>query len=299
MQHILLGVLWAVCYVLALGYHLLLWSTGDVPSTTVALVYHVVVLTGYTALWFLLSSLFRYRHPVPGRVFWGMLLFGGLYVVLAYLAMQIPPAGIVGMAMDRDLPLAPSVPFKISLQALLKAGFAFVLLLRFRSLVLVKRTRSSQRNWNLMIGLMVVASLSGFMKSPREEVSLVQGLAIIPAVVLMVINAFRLSWIVSLSFRAKMATSAIAFLLLLLLLSLAGIDSGVEGFEAVPGATQALLYYSYPLAIFTGLAIYFGILYCTTAFLSLLFHLPTTSDFQRKAGEMAIMHSLSNLVGQV
>ncbi|GIV59308.1 MAG: hypothetical protein KatS3mg043_0397 [Rhodothermaceae bacterium] len=263
-------------------------------------VYHVVVLTGYAAFWFLLSLLFRHRRSEPGRIFWTTLLLGGLYVLLGYLVTRIPPVGIVGFSMENALPLAPSVPFKVGLLALLKTTFAFILLLRFRELVLVKRTRSSQRNWNLMIGFMVLAALSGFMKSPREEVLLLQGLAIIPAVVFMVVNSFRLSWIVTLSFRAKMATSGMAFLLLILLIGLAGIDGSTEdGFELVPGAVRSMLYYSYPLAIFTGLAVYFGILYCTTAFLSLLFHLPTTSDFQRKAGEMATMHSLSHLVSQV
>ncbi|QXD16694.1 SpoIIE family protein phosphatase [Rhodocaloribacter litoris] len=300
MQYVLLGTLWGVCYVLALGYHLLLWNTGEPAGLLVEGVYHVVVLTGYAAFWFLLSLLFRHRRSEPGRIFWTTLLLGGLYVLLGYLVTRIPPVGIVGFSMENALPLAPSVPFKVGLLALLKTTFAFILLLRFRELVLVKRTRSSQRNWNLMIGFMVLAALSGFMRSPREEVLLLQGLAIIPAVVFMVVNSFRLSWIVTLSFRAKMATSGMAFLLLILLIGLAGIDGSTEdGFELVPGAVRSMLYYSYPLAIFTGLAVYFGILYCTTAFLSLLFHLPTTSDFQRKAGEMATMHSLSHLVSQV
>lgn len=299
-RYILLGALWATCYVLAIGYHLLLWSTGEPASTTVTGVYHVVVLTSYGALWLLLAHVFQHRTPAPGRIFWTVLLLGALYVGLGYLVTRIPPVGLIGYSPETNLPLAPTAPFKVSLLALLKATFAFVLLLRFRDLVLVKRTKSSRRNWYLMIGFMGIAALSGFMKSPQEGVGLIQGLAIIPAVVFMVVNSFRLSWIVSLSFKGKMAISGIAFLLLILLSGMAGIDVESGGsFELVPGALQAVLYYSYPLAIFTGLAVYFGILYCTTAFLSLLFHLPTTSDYQRKAGEMATMHSLTHLVSQV
>ncbi len=299
-RYILWGALWATCYVLAIGYHLLLWSTGEPASATVTAVYHVVVLAGYGALWLLLAHLIRQRTPAPSRIFWTVLLSGILYVGLGYLVTLIPPARLIGYSSETGLPLAPTAPFKISLLALLKATFAFVLLLRFRDLVLVKRTKSSQRNWYLMLGFMGVAALSGFMKSPQEGVGLLQGLAIIPAVVFMVVNSFRLSWIVSLTFKGKMAISGIAFLLLVLLSGMAGIDVESAGnFEIVPGALQSVLYYSYPLAIFTGLAIYFGILYCTTAFLSLLFHLPTTGDYQRKAGEMATMHSLSHLVSQV
>ncbi|NND71354.1 MAG: SpoIIE family protein phosphatase [Rhodothermales bacterium] len=51
--------------------------------------------------------------------------------------------------------------------------------------------------------------------------------------------------------------------------------------------------------MFTSLTVIFGIIYSSTAFLSLLFHLPTTRAFRQKAGELAAMHSFSTLVGQV
>lgn len=299
LQNILLGVLWAACYVLALGYHVLLWTTHEPASITVAGVYHAIVLLGSLALWAVLSRLLERRRVAPGRILWTTLLLGFLYLGTAYLATLIPPIGQTGYHQENGVPLAWAAVMKVSILALLKAAFVFILLLRLKDLVLVKRTRGSQRNWYLMLGFMVLAALSGFLKTPQDELSLAQGIAIVPAVVFMVVNSFRLSWIVSLSFKEKMASSGLAFLLLILLLGLSGLDGSVEGFELVPGEIQALLQYSYPLAIFTGLGILFGVLYCTTAFLSLLFHLPTTSDFQRKAGEMATMHSLTHLVGQV
>ena len=123
------------------------------------------------------------------------------------------------------------------------------------------------------------------------------GIMLIPAVALMITNSFRLSWIVFLSFKEKVLCIGLSLLLLAILslgLTAAAADQGL-----LAGAYAYLTHYSYPLSIFTLLAVVFGILYCTTAFLSLLFHLPTTGDFQQKVGEVAAMHSLTTLVSQV
>ncbi len=295
LQHILLAGVWALCYVLAAGYHLLLYSTGAPASSTVAAVYEVVVIMCYAVLWVLLGHAFQNRRATPARVFWTILLLGVFYVLAGYLVSLVPPTDRPGYL--GGIPLTLFDIFKAGMLALLKAAFSFVLLLRLRDLMLIKRTRSSERNWYLMLGLMMLASLTGFMKPAHEELSLLQVMTIIPAVVFMVVNSFRLSWIVSLSFKEKMASSGLALLLLIILMGNAGINDAQVAY--IPLSIQYLLEYSYPLTIFTGLAILFGILYCITAFLSLLFHLPTTSDFQRKAGEMATMHSLTNLVSQV
>lgn len=200
----------------------------------------------------------------------------------------------MGFEYGTDVPLTLLTVVKMNVLSLLKAAFVFILLLRFRDLVLFKRTRQSQRNWYLMLGLMVVASLFAFMKPPStDEYSIIQSIAMIPAIALMAVNAFRLSWIVYLSFKEKLIDIGLS-VLLLIALSLALVSDNV-----VPGGGDYVRYYSYPLYVFALLALVFGILYCTTSFLSLLFHLPTTSDFQRKAGEVTAMHSLTNLISQV
>ena len=105
--------------------------------------------------------------------------------------------------------------------------------------------------------------------------------------------AALLSWIVFLTFRQKLAGIGLSLMLLVVLSSTFGAENLLTGSDAF------LRYYSYPLKLFADLAQVFGILYCVTSFLSLLFHLPTTGDFQRKAGEVTAMHSVTNLVSQV
>ncbi len=302
---ILLMVLCAVCYLLGFSYHLIVWSTGEPFTTLPRVIYNLVVLTCYGSLWLLLSQIFRQRAAAPGKIFWTALLTGVLFLLLGFAINSIgsaPDLGLGDGGFDRGYEYGTGVPltlytvFKMNLATLMEAGFAFILLLRLRDLVLFKRSKSSQRNWYLMLGFMVLAALVAFMKPPWEdEYGPLQAVAIVPAVVFMAINSFRLSWIVYLSFKEKMAIAGLSLLLLILLV--AGLATSDIGF--LPNARTHMRYYSYPLSTFAILAVPFGILYCITAFLSLLFHLPTTGDFQRKVDEMAAMHSLTHLVSQV
>ncbi len=299
------GVALAVFTVLYLAgtlYHLMSYrAAGPVPGALEA-AYQASVVVAYASLWMLFSCVFARSKAAPGRIFWRLLLLGAALLALAKGIVSIgappesaPTAAALGFEYGSNRPLTLATVIKMNVLSLLEASFALFLLHRLRDLVLFKRTRSSQRNWRLMIAMMGVAALSVFMADPASnEPSIVRGVFMAPATLLMVANSFRLSWIPYLSFREKMATLGLAALLLTMLtLSLAFGDAGF-----LPGGDTFVLHYSYPLRQFSLLSIAFGILYCATALLSLLFHLPTTSDFQQKVDEMAALHSLTRLVSQ-
>lgn len=304
-RRVLLGVLCAVAFIAGFFYHFSAWQTGVRPAIPYEIAYNLVTIAGYAFLWRLLSYYHEERQSTPAKTFWITLFFGLILMGAGRLALGI--GGVpdmpsftqggaqFGFALDTKTPLALATVVKMCLISLLEASFAFLLLLRLRDLVLFRRSKTSQRNWHLMLLFMAIAGVSAFLKEPGTEWSPLQVVAFIPAVSMMVINSFRLSWIVLLSFKEKVACIG----LLLLLLILLGSGIGVNDMSLLPGAYTYLEYYSYPLNAFTQLAIIFGILYSTTAFLSLLFHLPTTGDFQQKAGELAAMHSLTSLVSQV
>ena len=290
----------AFCYVVTAGMNLTTWQTGEPLSTLADAVYEVFVIIAFLLLWILLSHAFRQRQASPLKIFWTTLFVGFLLVIGAGLVVSIAvPSGIqvneatLGYEYGTGVPLTIATVVKMNLLSLLKAAFAFFLLLRLRDLVLFKRTKKSLRNWYLMIALMAAGSLSAFFKNPGTDAGAVQLIALIPAGVLMAVNAFRASWIVFLSFREKAAGIGLSTLLIAVISVLLGSDMTLPGFEAY------VRHYSYPLELFSDLALGFGVLYCVTSFLFLLFHLPTTSDFQRKAGEVTAMHALTNLVGQV
>lgn len=299
-RRIVLAVSAAGCYVVSAAFNVVEWQSGTPFATATEIVYQLVVVGGFTALWYLLSEFFRQRQAAPLKIFWTTLFVGILFVVMVRLMVGIAmPTGIevsatsLGFEYGTGVPLTAATVVKMNVIALLKAGFAFYILLRFRDLVLFKRTRKSLRNWYLMLGFMAVASLSAFLKDPTTDSTLIQGVAAVPAVIMMAINAFRVSWIVFLSFREKAGGIGLS----VLLMGIIGVSLSPGG--VLPGMEPFVEHYSYSLQLFTDLALGFGLLYCVTAFLFLVFHLPTTSDFQRKAGEVTAMHSLTNLVGQV
>lgn len=296
--------LWLIAlggFALGFVYHVIVFLSGKPAATGLAVTYNVVVLLAATALWLLLALLYQRRPASIARIFWTTLLMGVFVIVAGWLVSRIGrPASAVTYAAGFDyasgVPLTLATVLKMNLLSLLEVSFAFVVLLRFRDLVLFKRTRSSQRNWYLMLGLMAFASLLVFMRPPQADPHWLDGVVMVPAVIFMVINSFRLSWIVFLSFREKVASIGLSVLLLALLGMKLSVDMGTS---AATTDITYMSYYSQPLAFFATLALIFGILYCTTAFLSLLFHLPTTGDFQRKEDELAAMHSLTHLVSQV
>ena len=303
---LLMGLLFTGATAMALVYHLLAWQ-GQVASPSVNLGYDLLLLVGYAALWALLEESFRKKRPSPARSFWTITLAAVVVIVISHVVLLIarPPASVdaslaLGFDFETGAPLALATVFKTNILGLLYGALAVFLMLRLKDLVLVKRTRSSQRNWYLLIGAMVVTSLSVLGMRPGAVLNQAQTILMIVSVVFMVVCSFRLSWIVFLSFREKVAAIGLSLLMtLVLILGIGIMQDSVISRLASPGVYTYVQNFSYPLSMFSSLAAVFGILYSTTGVLSLLFHLPTTGEFQARAGERAAMQSLTNIVGQV
>jgi len=305
-RRVLLIVFLIVAYALGFTYHVAIWNTGAQLSGMLSILFHAVSIVGYTALWMILAQFFKQQQLSPSRIFWTILVVGVLFTGLTGLFVRIGQVSDLnvevpnfGFDYETGLPLSIITVIKVNIVSLMMAAFAFFLLLKLQSLVLYKRTKRSRRNWYLMLAFMFFASLSTLMQpweGPGAESTPIEYLAMVPAFAMMTINAFRLSWIAFLSFKEKAASIGLALLLLIFITIIS--EFGQHN-VLLPGAYEYARYYSYPLDTFYNLSLVFGILYCTTSFLSLLFHLPTTSDFQKKANEVTAMHSLTDLVRQV
>lgn len=301
-----MGLLFTGATAMALVYHLLAWR-GQVPSASLRLGYDFLLLVGYAALWALLAESFRRKRPSPARSFWTTTLAAGVVIVITHVVLliarapaSVPASLALGFDLETGAPLVLATVFKTNILGLLYGSLAVFLMLRLKDLVLVKRTRSSQRNWYLLIGAMVLTSLSVLGMRAGSGLNQVQTILMITSVVFMVVCSFRLSWIVFLSFREKMAAIGLSILMtLVLVFGIAIMQDSAISKLAAPGVYTYVQSFSYPLAMFSNLAAVFGILYSTTGVLSLLFHLPTTGEFQARAGERAAMQSLTNIVGQV
>jgi sigma-B regulation protein RsbU (phosphoserine phosphatase) len=301
---LLLAGTFAVCLIMSSGYHFMSLASGEPGSAAAQMLYMLTSVLGYTALWFGMKRFFQDRSGTPSRILWSVMVIGLILVAIAGITSRfgiISAGGIelpLGFDPDTGVPLTSPTIIKMIVVSLAQVLFAFVLMQRLQNLVLVKRTKTSQRNWHIMLSLMAASSMLTVMKPAGADQNEWQNIAFIVAVVFMLVNSFKLSWIVFLSFKEKMATIGLCFALAALLVLGLGIgNSGVN--ILVPRSYEYLEFYFVPLASFVKQVSIFGILYCMTAFLSLLFHLPTTSDYEQREGERATMYSLAHLVGQV
>jgi phosphoserine phosphatase RsbU/P len=301
---LLLAVVFGSCFLLSVGYHFIELASGSPASMGTELLYALCVTVGFGSLWFWMKGYFQDRNASPSKILWSVMVSGFVLVAIAGFTSRFGTisAGDIelplGFAPDTGVPLTSPSIVKMMVISIAQVLFAFILMHRLQLLVLVKRTKTSQRNWFIMLSLMAFASVLTVMKPAGSTQNEWQNIAFIVAVVFMLVNAFKLSWIVFLSFKEKMATIGLCFVLATLLLLGLGIgNSGVN--ILVPRSFEYLEFYFVPLASFVKQASIFGILYCVTAFLSLLFHLPTSGDYEQREGERATMYSLAHLVSQV
>ena len=284
-------------YILSVVFHLLSWKSGTPPSTWVRLFYYDgLMLITYGALWLLLWGETHQRGPSPTRTFWSLTVASLLFLGLGYLVLRIGrPSGdlalstpVSGFAYETGVPLTWAAVVQMNVLALLEALLAFWLLLQLRGLVLFKRTRQSERSWRWMLITMAGSALLVDLFQPGE---FVLALLLSLPVGLMLRNAFRVAWILYLTFRQKLLNLGLTVLA-------TGALSGTLAFTSGP-AHEYVWHYSPALSSFVNLSLAFGVLYLVTSFLSLLFHLPTTGAFQRKVDELAALHALMQLVSQV
>ncbi|MGA7306196.1 MAG: SpoIIE family protein phosphatase [Rhodothermales bacterium] len=290
-------LLWAAAgffYLVTAAYHALTALVKIPADTATDLIYGASVAICYGLFVLIIARYYNRQRLGVLRVFWGGTLAGGiLFGALTFL----PPLSNVGRYDElTGLPENLGTVLKIVLVSPLMAGFAISTLFRFRELVLFKRTKRSVRQWYLMIGSMAAASIAMWGAKPDQGINVFAGIFLGISIVLMVANSFRLSRIVYLSLKEKLVTIGLSIVMIVVLtLGVATTNTGL-----FPGRSYPFLWtYSPSLNLFVLQCVIFGIMYSVTACLSLLFHLPTTSEFQQKAGELAAIHSVVKLTGEV
>ena len=189
-------------------------------------------------------------------------------------------------------PLDYASLFLSSLFGLLAGIFAMVTLRFLHDLVLMYQKKSTVRNFQIFIVLLLATAVSSLLIRPLESstvTSVLYGLTLVMAVV----NAFRMPWIVYQTKREKILTLIFSFFLFLLF------TVGNILLSQNDLLSRGLLYYSRPVQEAVSLSIWFGNLFCGMVFATTLFHLPTAGAFDRKRSEVASIHTLSKLVTQV
>ncbi|NUN69098.1 MAG: SpoIIE family protein phosphatase [Bacteroidetes bacterium] len=196
----------------------------------------------------------------------------------------------------RDLTLFPrdyQTIFFSSVFSIVAGLFAVTSLLFIKDLVLYKRKKTTFRNFVLLIIAILTAAASQLFSKPLQE-SVASGIFIGIAVLLIVMNSFRLAWIAYLPRKEKIYAllySLLSFFGFLVILIIFSQEAG--------GAEKGIHYYSAALYTFVQLTTIFGAVYFGMSFISTLFHLPTAEAFDRKQTEISSLHNLSRLITQV
>lgn len=219
-------------------------------------------------------------------------LFTGIFLAVFLIISLLPHKGFE-IRQLKLFPLDYVTIFFSSILSFIAGTFAIATVLFIKDLVLYKRKKTSTRNFWILIGCLAIASLSTITLRPLEETvwsGIFSGLAIL----MVIVNSFRLSWIAYLPRKEKI------YALLYSLLAFFGFLAILVIISIQDAQTQkGIQYYSSPLFTFVQLSSMFGAVYFGMSFVSTLFHLPTAEAFDRKQTEISSLHNLSRLINQV
>lgn len=242
---------------------------------------------------FLLVQIYKREHPSAAvNSLSRLAVVAGIFLAAYVIVSLLPLRGFT----SQDMKLFPQDYLTIlfsSVISIIAGIFAITTVFYLKDLILYKRKKTTARNFWVMVGFFVAAAVSTVTARPLEETFL-SGLLSGLAIVMIVVNSFRLAWIAYLPRKEKVYAllysllSFFGFLVVLIILSVS------EGWTQ-----KGIHYYSPPLFVFVQLASTFGVIYCGMAFISTLFHLPTAEAFDRKQTEITSLHNLSRLINQV
>ena len=253
----------------------------------------VCILLSFLAVYFFITIIKKEKQRGIVQSIGSVAFAAGIFLALYLIISLLPLRGFK----TRDLTLFPQdyqTIFFSSIISFITAVFSIVTLLFMKDLILYKRKKNTLRNFLILVGSLLAASLSQLINKPLEDAVFSKVFTVI-AILMIIVNSFRLAWIAYLPRREKIYSllysllSFFGFIVILILIS------SEEG-----GWTEkGIHYYSSALFTFLQLTSTLGAVYFGMSFSSTLFHLPTAEAFDRKQTEISSLHNLSRLITQV
>jgi phosphoserine phosphatase RsbU/P len=257
----------------------------------ILLVRQVLIGIAFLILYLLIASIWK-REQRPAKKL-GFILVFTLFVGVASVLVFIIGSNGYEMKNAELIPRGFDSIIWSNIYSVVLGVVMLIVLLTIRDITFSKRKKGTQRNFLILIGLLVltaVLSLTGSSLETNQITRVSQGLLLLT----MIFNSFRLSWIVYLTKREKIISIIYGFLLFLIYTGFT-IATLYQDFIIA----QSLIYYSKPLQSFVSNVCLFAAIYFGMTFISTLFHLPTAEAFDRKISEVSSLHSLSRLITQV
>jgi phosphoserine phosphatase RsbU/P len=262
----------------------------DIEGGAVSLFRDILVLGAFGCFYLLLENLWR-REQGPAKKL-GLILVLMLVVVTASGLLSLVPSGGFDAKNDVLIPNEFDSVVFANVFGVVLGTTMLIVLLTLRDIILWKRRKSTKRNLLILVGLALVTAISTLAGKPTNP-PLITMILFGMTVLMIVLNSFRLSWIVYLSKREKLFSMVYGFVLFIVFI---GFDVLTTSGTLVG---KSLLFYSPPLKSFIMSTSIFGTVYFGMTFLSTMFHLPTAEAYDRKISEVASLHNLSRLITQV
>ncbi len=251
----------------------------DLELTSVSVIREFAVVVAFFAIYYYIEGRKpRLSKAIPREI--------GKLFVISFSVLTV--AGMVTLVPNPQGALAEflSIPLVIIL------GIASILtLLTARDLVLHKRKKGTKRNFVILMALLLTTCVVNTSLLAIDRL-LTTGLFVV-AIVFVVINSFRQSWIVYLSRREKLYCIVYTALLFFTNVFLSVLVTNTSA------VNKLISSFSSPLHTFIQLNAILAAVYFGMAFISTLFHLPTAEVFERKQSELTSLHNLSRLITQV
>ncbi|MDT8324487.1 MAG: hypothetical protein RRA94_10265, partial [Bacteroidota bacterium] len=179
----------------------------------------------------------------------------------------------------------------------LGAAASIVVFTSLTRLIFVKRRKNTRRNFILLVTTGGSFVIMDFLSSPNglgmHGFDTLSGILAVLVVLLMIVNAFRFSWILALSRREKIINLLLSLFGFIFFIILSIYASGNEALN------NSLLFFHPLLQQFVELCFLFGAIYMGIGFASTLLHLPTAKEFDRKQVELSSLQNMSRLITQV
>jgi serine phosphatase RsbU (regulator of sigma subunit) len=179
--------------------------------------------------------------------------------------------------------------FKSHLTVLIFGAYLLAMFIVVERLILFRRLKNTKSNFILMAAFLALGSVAmiGAKKGDKINVLAIAFLSV--AGLMMLVNLFRLSWILPIKRDEKIRA------IFLVPLIIGGIGIAIGGLHLDEHITA----FSYSVSIFLKGVVVFGTLYLIVTLFSLLFYLPTSEAFERKSSEVKNLYAMSKFITDV
>ncbi len=266
-------------------------SKLDVELGALTILQALLVVGAFLSLYFYIETVWRRDQNVVRKL--GFALVLTLVVGLAGLALY--GVSSTGFVIKNEVALPEgfeSVVFA-NIYAVVFGTTSLFILLTLRDIIMSKRKKETKRNFRFFLVLLLTTIAITVPYRPFES-DLLIAVSFGLTVGAILLNSFRLSWIVYLSKREKLLTMAFSFILFALYVPI--YVASVDDSSVI---AQSLTYYSRQLSTAVAAMDLFAAIYFGMTFVSTLFHLPTAEAYDRKSIEVLSLHNLGKLVTRV